>query len=333
MKKYLGAGAALVVALILPILARKLAGQSVGTYWITTFTEILIMGLFAVSFNMIFGYMGQLSFGHAAYFGVGAYVTGLLLYYLKVPLPICLVASMVGAGIAGWILGYFCVRLTGIYFAILTMAFGQVIFYIAFKWYDFTHGDNNLELENVKEPIFNFLSNHFNYYYFTLGIVVLALYVMWRITESPFGYTMRAIRDNTERTRFVGINTRKYMLINFVIASMFAGLAGALWGPYVGHVDPRLCNWESSGTPVFMTLIGGAGSFWGPLVGAAIYTELHAVVDNITQYWPLTIGIVIVFVVLFMPGGVAGIVDMWKEGRRPWGSRAEADVSEQGEGP
>jgi branched-chain amino acid transport system permease protein len=138
--------------------------------------------------------------------------------------------------------------------------------------------------------------------------------VMWFISESPFGYTMRAIRDNADRTRFVGINVRKYMLINFVIAGMFAGLAGALWGPFNRSIAPDLCNWHQSGTPVFMTVIGGPFGFFGPMLGSVIYTFLMAFVTGFTEYWPLIIGLVIIFVVLFVPGGVLGFFESKMKG-------------------
>jgi branched-chain amino acid transport system permease protein len=130
---------------------------------------------------------------------------------------------------------------------------------------------------------------------------------MWLISESPFGYTMRTIRENADRTRFIGINVRKYMLINFALAGMFAGLAGGLLGPFNRSIAPDLCNWQQSGIPVFMTVIGGPAGFLGPVIGSLIYTFLFAFVTGFTEYWPLTIGSVIIFVVLYMPGGVLGV--------------------------
>jgi len=295
MIRYWWLGMIFLATLILPVV--------IGEFWIHVAVEILILGLFAVSFNMIFGYMGQLSFGHAAYFGVGAYATGLLLVKTSVPLPICLAVSMITAGIFALVIGYFCVRLTGIYFAILTMAFGQLMYYIIFQWYSFTGGDDGLQ--GIVPP--DWISSATAYYYFTLFIVAAALIVIWFITESPFGYTMRAIRENAERTRFIGLNVRKYMLINFAVAGMFAGLAGGLLGPFNRSIAPDLCNWHQSGIPVFMTVIGGPASFFGPLIGSVIYTFLFAFVTGFTEYWPLTIGVVIIFVVLYMPGGVMGL--------------------------
>jgi branched-chain amino acid transport system permease protein len=296
MRHYWWLGPIFIAALILPLV--------VGEFWVHVAVEILILGLFAMSFNMIFGYMGQLSFGHAAYYGIGAYATGLLLVKTSVPLPIALLASMVVAGFFAMIFGYFCVRLTGIYFAILTLAFGQLAYYIIFQWYSFTGGDNGLQ--GIVPP--DILFGATAYYYFTLGVVTVALVAIWFITESPFGYTMRAIRDNADRTRFIGINIRTYMLINFAVAGMFAGLAGGLWGPFTRSVAPDLCNWQQSGIPVFMTVIGSPFAFFGPLVGAVIYTFLFAFITGFTEYWPLTIGLIITFVVLFMPGGVLGLI-------------------------
>jgi len=295
MIRYWWLGLIFIAILLLPLF--------IGEFWVHVAIEILILGLFAVSFNMIFGYMGQLSFGHAAYFGVGAYATGLLLVKTSVPLPVALGVSMVTAGLFALVIGYFCVRLTGIYFAILTMAFGQMLYYIIFQWYSFTGGDDGLQ--GIAPPAW--LMSAGAYYYFTLFIVTAALIVMWFISQSPFGYTMRSIRENADRTRFIGINVSQYMLINFVVAGMFAGLAGGLLGPFNRSIAPDLCNWHQSGVPVFMTVIGGPLGFFGPMIGSVIYTFLFAFVTGFTEYWPLTIGLVIVFVVLFVPGGVLGL--------------------------
>jgi branched-chain amino acid transport system permease protein len=305
---------ALVVSIILPMV--------VGIFWVHVLTEILIMGLFATSFNLLFGYMGQLSFGQAAYYGIGAYTTALMITKASLPLPLCMVASILLAGIFALIFGYFCVRLTGIYFAILTMAFGQLVFYIIFQWYSFTGGDNGIQ----GIPVPPLLQDAYAYYYFTLALVIAALIVMRFITNSPFGYTMRAIRDNSDRTRFIGINIRGYMLINFVIAGMFAGLAGSLWAPFNRSIAPDLANWAHSGIPVFMAVIGGPLSFFGPLVGSVVYTFLSAFVTGFTEYWPIVIGIIIIFIVLFLPGGILGA---FQQKGRP----VEANTSRKEETP
>ena len=297
-----------------------------GKFWTYVGTEILILGLFAMSFNLLYGYMGQISFGHAAFFGVGAYATAMLFTALKataphIGVPQFFLALAVGppvAALAALIVGFFCVRLTGIYFAMLTLAFGELLFYIVFSWYSFTKGDDGIQ-GLLPPPVFQ---DAVNFYYLTLAIVAVATAVMWRITESPFGYTLRTLRDNQRRAAFLGTNVRMHMLANFVIAGAFAGLAGALWGPFSRSVSPGLLGWGQSGIAVFMTLIGGAGAFIGPLVGSVIYTLLQAVVKMYTVYWPLTIGTVILLIVLFAPGGVLGVLE-----KRLRGARAGAATS------
>ncbi len=293
-----------------------------GEYPVYVATEILILGLFAMSFNLIYGYMGQISFGHAAYFGLGAYATALLMQYLQqetgavgyagffISMLIAVPVSALGA----LIIGFFIVRLTGIYFAMLSLAFGELLFYIVFSWYSFTKGDDGIQ--GLLPPVF--LRDVHNYYYFTLVIVTCALIVMWRITKSPFGYTLRMMRENAQRAVFVGVNVRRSMLVNFVLAGAFAGLAGALWGPFQRSVSPALLGWHESGLAIFMSLIGGAGYFIGPIVGSIVYTGLYAYVTRFTDYWPFTIGVIILAVVLFAPGGLLSLVDnalkrFWKK--------------------
>jgi branched-chain amino acid transport system permease protein len=291
-----------------------------GEYWTQVATEILILGLFAMSFNLLYGYMGQISFGHAAFFGLGAYATAMLFTALKTPagsigIPEFILSLLVGppvAALGALIVGFFCVRLTGIYFAMLSLAFGELLFYIVFSWYSFTKGDDGIQ--GLLPPLY--FQDAANYYYLTLAIVAAALLVMWRITESPFGYIMRTLRDNQRRAAFLGINVRLHMLMNFVIAGAFAGLAGALWGPFSRSVSPGLLGWQESGIAVFMTLIGGAGAFVGPVVGSVIYTMLQAVVKMYTVYWPLTIGTIILLIVLFVPGGVLGLIEKRIKARR-----------------
>ena len=284
-----------------------------GEFWTEVGIEILILGLFAMSFNLIYGYMGQISFGHAAFFGLGAYATAILFREFtggetEITILQFFLALSVGppvAALGALMVGFFCVRLTGIYFAILTLAFGELLFYMVFSWYSFTGGDDGIQ-RLLPPPVFR---DPTVYYYFTLAIVTAAGALMWRITRSPFGYVLRAMRENQLRTRFIGINVRRYMLVNFVIAGAFAGVAGALWGPFTRSVGPLLLGWQESGIAVFMTLIGGAGFFAGPAVGSIVYTFLHAYVTGFTVYWPLTIGLIILLIVLFAPGGILGIID------------------------
>ncbi|MBW2604008.1 MAG: branched-chain amino acid ABC transporter permease [Deltaproteobacteria bacterium] len=284
-----------------------------GEFPVVVAVEILILGLFAMSFNLIYGYMGQISFGHAAFFGVGAYATAILFRTFQgatgeigyLGFFISLLSAIPLSAIGALLVGFFCVRLTGIYFAVLTLSFGELLFYVVFSWYGFTGGDDGIQ--GLLPP--PFFRDTVNYYYFTLVVVAIAVLVLWRITQSPFGYSLRMLRENQQRAAFLGINVRLCMLVNFVLAGMFAGVAGALWGPFQRSVSPVLLGWTESGMAVFMTLIGGAGFFAGPMVGSVIYTALNAYVTRFTTYWPLTIGVIILLIVLFVPGGILSVVD------------------------
>ncbi len=275
--------------------------------------EILILSLFAASFNLIYGYMGQISFGQGAFFGLGAYATALLLRFCQggsadigyTEFFLALLLAIPVSALGALVVGFFLVRLTGIYFAILSLAFGELLFYIVFSWYGFTGGDDGIQ--GIYPPAL--LRDPLYYYYFTLAIVAGATFLLWRITRSPFGYTLRMLRDNQRRAAFVGVNVRRAMLLNFVLAGVFAGIAGALWGPFQRSVSPALLGWVQSGNPVFMTLIGGADFFAGPLVGSLIYTALNSYVTRYTVFWPLTIGTIILIIVLFFPGGILSIID------------------------
>jgi branched-chain amino acid transport system permease protein len=293
-----------IVFLLVPLLP--------GDYPTIVAVEILLLALFALSFNLIYGYMGQITFGHAAFFGLGAYAAALFFRSAQAAagevsnldfLLSFLLAIPVSAA-AALVVGFFVVRLTGIYFALLSLAFGELIFYIVFSWYSFTGGDNGIQ-GLLPPPFFQELVH---YYYLVLIVVALAGFLLWRITRSPFGYALRMLRDNQQRAAFLGINVRLVMMMNYVIAGTFAGIAGALWGPFQRSVSPALLGWGHSGIPVFMTLIGGADFFAGPLLGSVIYTALNAYVTRYTVYWPLTIGTIILVIVLYFPGGILSIV-------------------------
>jgi len=316
------------LACLAAILVISMAAPVVlSEYWLHVVTEILIFGLFAMSFNLIYGYMGQISFGHAAFFGLGAYATAITIRGELAQtgdigwglfLSGILVAPVIAAIAAGAI-GWFCVRLTGIYFAILTLSFGELLYYVVFQWYGFTGGDDGIQ--GLRPPAFILATEA--YYFFTLMVVVVASFVMWTITRSPFGYILRAIRENKRRASFLGINVKLYQWVNFVIAGSFAGLAGSLWGPFSRSVAPGLLGWQKSGEAVFAALIGGANYFLGPMLGAGVFTFLHAYVTKFTEYWPLTIGTVILLLVLFRPGGILSFVP-----DRIWAMPGTAEIKE-----
>ena len=286
-----------VVALALPQFAEPIV--------VHTAIEILIMALFAMSFNLLFDGAGLLTFGHGCYYGVGAYTAALLMTEIGMPMLPAMFAAMVMGGLVALVFGYFCVRLTGVYFSILTLAFAQLMFSVFQQSYTLTGGD--LGILDIQPPAFLVAVN--NYYYFTLVVVGVSLWLLWRILHSPFGRTLHASRDSVVRTQFIGINVRRYRLAAFVIAGVFASLAGALFAPFNRAVAPFLVSWVKSSDPVLMTLLGGAATFWGPVVGAAVFTTLHEVAIGYTTYWLLLMGGILLVGVLFLPGGILGFLE------------------------
>jgi branched-chain amino acid transport system permease protein len=282
-------------------------------------TEMLIMILFAISFNLVFGYTGLLSFGHAAFFSIGSYVAGLSLLHIYPSIPLAFAIGVVSATIAAWIIGYLCVRLDEIYFAMLTLAFGMMVHTIVWKWDRLTGGADGLV--NIPRPPLNFLlfqvdlSSIAAYYYFTLILVAISLYVLWVIVNSHFGLTLRAVRENSERIQFVGISVRRYRLISFVISGFFCGLAGALFGPFLKSITPSLAFWTKSAEPVFMSLLGGTKIFLAPAVGSVIFMYLKEIISGYTELWMIYLGAILIGFVLFLPGGIVGFLYEKLKGR------------------
>ena len=221
------------------------------------------MAMLALSFNLLFGYMGQMSFGQAAFYGLGGYAVAMLMVKWQFNFWLSIVAGVLLAAFVGLIVGYFCVRLRGIYFAVLTLAFGQLIWTIVFKWHDFTGGDDGIQ--GVFPP--DFLKSPTAYYYLILVVFLASSWVIWKIIHSPFGHTIQAMRENSERTEFLGINIARYQLITFVIAAALAGLAGAVWVPFYRSVAPSYLTWIKSGEPVMAAILGGPSVFLGPVSG------------------------------------------------------------------
>ncbi|MBI4608800.1 MAG: branched-chain amino acid ABC transporter permease, partial [Candidatus Rokubacteria bacterium] len=240
-------------------------------FYLLLATEILIFTLFASSFNLLFGYTGLLSFGHAAYFGVGAYCAGLLLRDLGVPMLVAIPLGGLLAALAALIIGYFCVRLDEIYFAMLTLAFAQILHSVVWHWNEVTGGSDGLDM--IPRPPLKFfgltldIGSMTGFYYFTLIIVAFGLSILWKIIDSPFGLALKAIRENAIRGEFVGIRVTRYRLAAFVISGAFSGLAGALFAPFQRAVTPEAVYWTTSADPVLMSLLGGTRVFLGPAVG------------------------------------------------------------------
>ncbi len=278
-------------------------------------TDIAILALFALSLNLLLGYTGLVSFGHAAYFGIGAYTTAILMKTYGVPFVVAFpAAGIVAAGFA-LVFGFFCVRLTKIYFAMLTLAFAQIVWAICFKWNDVTGGEQGMP--NVPYPDLGWMSaipglgslrsgDHF--YLLVLALVAVAIAALRRIVASPYGRMLSVIRENPERAEFIGINVRLYQLSAFVVAGFFAGLAGGLFGIFNRGVFPDFAYWTKSAEVLIMTILGGMGHFWGPAVGAMVLTLLNQQITSYTEYWPLILGIILIVLLFGFRGGIVGAV-------------------------
>ncbi len=285
--------------------------------WIGGYTalgsQVLVLALAAMSLNFLLGFTGVLSFGHAAYFGLGVYGAGLTIKYL-VPNTLAGIAVGVVAGtVAAAIIGVLIVRLRGIYFAMVTIAFGQVFYFIAYRWNSVTGGDDGLsgwqrapiDLGFVK---FDILGNDRAFYYFVLVFFAVAVGIMAALLRSPFGRTLLAIRENERRARFLGIPVDRHIWLSWLISCLFVSLAGALYALLNNFADPHDLRWDQSGDFVIMAVLGGMRVFWGPLVGAAIFVVLQDYVSSQTANWMSFIGLFFVLVVLFFPRGVLGII-------------------------
>jgi branched-chain amino acid transport system permease protein len=280
-------------------------------------TWVRVLGLAAMSLYFLLGLTGVLSFGHAAYFGLGAYGAGLTLKFLAPSTPLALVLGMLLGGVCGALLGALIVRRRGVYFAMVTIAFGQVFYYIAFQWSSLTGGDDGLRGFS-RQPIdfglfqIDILSNANNFYYFVLFCFALMVGVMGYILRSPFGRTMIAIRENERRSRFLGIPVERHIWIAFTLSCFFMGFAGALYALVNNFADPRGLHYSQSGDFVMMAVMGGMRSFWGPLLGAAVFVVLQDYLSSVTVNWMSFVGLLFVLVVLFFPRGLLGFIQRSK---------------------
>jgi branched-chain amino acid transport system permease protein len=292
-------------------------------------TQIAIDALFAVSLNLLLGTAGLVCFGHAAYFGIGSYICGILMKTYGAPFIIALPAAAIGSAGFALLFGFFCVRLTRIYFAMLTLAFSQIVWAICFKWNDVTGGDQGLS--DVPYPDLDWMSAipgldglriGGQFYLLTLVIVVVCLAAVQRIIGSPFGRMLTTIRENPERAAFIGINVRAYNLAAFTIAGGFAGISGALFGIFNRGVFADFVYWTKSAEVMIMTILGGIDFFWGPVVGALTLVWLNQEITSYTEYWSFVLGAILLVLLFAFPGGiVGGLVAGWRKLR----ARTRAD--------
>jgi branched-chain amino acid transport system permease protein len=276
-------------------------------------SRVLVLGLAAMSLNFLLGFTGVLSFGHAAYFGLGAYGAALTLKYLAPSTPLAVLVGVATGAVAAAIIGAMIVRLRGVYFAMVTIAFGQVFFFIAFRWNSVTGGDDGVtgwkrQAIGLGRWVIDIQANDKTFYYFTLAMFAVGVGIMALLLRSPFGRTLLAIRENERRARFLGLPVEQHIWLSFVISCLFVALAGALYALLNNFTDPRALRWDQSGNFVIMAVLGGMRSFWGPLIGAAIFVLLQDYVSSHTENWMSFIGLFFVLIVLFFPRGVLGII-------------------------
>ena len=276
-------------------------------------SRVVVLALAAMALNFLLGFTGVLSFGHAAYFGLGAYGVGMTLKYLVPSTGLGIVVGILIGTIAAAVIGALIVRLRGVYFAMVTIAFGQVFYFIAFRWNSVTGGDDGLSGWQ-RQPIdlgftqIDILGNDKAFYFLALFCFALSAGAMALILKSPFGRTLVAIRENERRARFLGIPVERHIWLSFVISCFFVSLAGTLFALLNNFTDPRALRWDQSGNFVIMAVLGGMRSFWGPLVGAAIFVVLQDYISSQTENWMSFIGLFFMLVVLFFPRGVLGMI-------------------------
>jgi len=285
--------------------------------WVGGYTSlgsrVLVLGLAAMSLNFLLGFTGVLSFGHAAYFGLGVYGVGLTIKYLVPSTLIGMAVGVIAGAIAAALIGLLIVRLRGIYFAMVTIAFGQVFYFIAYRWNSVTGGDDGLSGWH-RVPIdlgfgtVDILGNDKAFYYLVLVSFAVAVAIMAALLRSPFGRTLLAIRENERRARFLGIPVDRHIWLSWVISCLFVSLAGTLYALLNNFADPHDLRWDQSGDFVIMAVLGGMRAFWGPLIGAAIFVVLQDYLSSETANWMSFIGLFFVLVGLFFPRGVLGIV-------------------------
>lgn len=295
--KWTNIGGVAVIALVLPFI--------IPEFFVHLLNEFFILAFFAVSFNLVFGYGRMVSIGHAAFYAIGGYSYALLVKELGISMPLALLSSALLAAIAGLVIGFFCIRLAGFYLAFISLAFAQLVWVVIWKWYDVTGGDNGL-IGIPAPPLIMSAAEVWRFYYFTLFVVVICIFILWRITRSPFGFSLRATSQNPERAAFVGINIMRTRLLSWVISAFFSGVAGCLLVLSLGGAFPNMAHFEKTLEVTLMALVGGLNTFFGPMVGAAILVFLHYFLTLYTEYWMIFMGTILLIIILFLPNGIVG---------------------------
>ena len=303
------AAAVLAALLVVPAVA--------GTYQTQLLTYGLTLAIAALGFNLLLGYSGLLSFGHSAFFGAGAYAVALMMRYLGVTsMELFILGGIAFSAALAALFGVVCVRHTRIFFAILTLALSQVLWTLAYKFFWITGGTDGLRVPFSKVTLLGglvgfpgadaFAKFITSYYYYVLVAFSVCVALMWLIVHSPFGKTLQAIRDNETRARFLGVRIWRYRWLAFLVSGIFTGVAGSLWVPLNGLTTPDVLYWPQSGKIVFFAVLGGFRNFSGPIVGAVIFNYLEVYAVAVTEYWQITLGVILIALVTFLPAGIVG---------------------------
>lgn len=286
--------AALAVLFLLPAVLPR--------YYLYLLSLVLVTGLLATSLNLVLGFGGIYQFHHAVFYGTGAYVFALMLMKTGLPAWLAYVSAPAAAALLSLLMGLICIRLSKLYFGMLQISLGSLVWVVVYRWYGFTGGDDGLQ----GIPVPAALSSTSGAYIFVLAVCLLCLALMYRIVNSPFGRIFQSIRDNPERSAAIGVDVRQHQLIGLVLAGAFAGVAGALFVTVEGSAFPEMLFWTLSLEILVMCLLGGWLTFWGPMLGAAIIVVLRTWVGIYTDYWTLILGVILMLLIYFLPDGVLG---------------------------
>jgi len=296
---------------------RRLLGYMLGLVVLATLplvlsatlaTQIISFAIFALGYNFLLGYSGEMSFGHAAYFGIGAYGTVLATIHISEQIYVAILFGVAVATLLGLIIGYLSLFQRGIYFAMVTLAFSMMVYYFVFQMNDITGGDNGiiLPLKATAAGPLQVLENSFDLYVLAVLFLIVCYFLVRRLIRSPLGNTLEAIRESEERATHMGYNTDRFLLIAFVVSAAFSGLAGALYALAFDFITPQILYWTASGEVILITIIGGVGTMTGPVVGAIIYVLFIEHISDLTEHWQILLGLFFVLVVSFLPEGVIG---------------------------
>ena len=302
-------------------------------FFINNVTEILIGALFGVSLNLLVGYTGLLSLGHNAFLGIGSYTMGVLLREANFGIPATLLSLFLLSGLFALFMGYLSTRLTKFYFAFLTLALSQIIYIIIVRWVPVTGGHQGL-IGGIPKPPIQLLAwsidigSRLHFYYFTVVLVCASFVLLKAVVDSPFGWVLRCIRENTLRAQFIGINTRRYTVAIFVISGMFGALAGGLTALNINGCYPDHAEWIRGADPIFMILIGGMNNFFGPLLGAGVMVFLSTFLTTYTRYSPFFLGVILVLLVTVVRMGIIDFLvlkkGIWRKAVNQWKTRGDS---------